>query len=85
MAGQIQNTVECPVAKKMFYFLKYIQKMLTTACPASGQKKKEGLGLDVEGGEVEVRITHWCCQMKNQADRQNTERNHRNVKGKDSM
>ena len=25
--------------------------MLTRACPASGQKKKEGLGLDVKGGE----------------------------------
>ena len=34
--------------------------MLSTVCPASGQKKKEGLGLDVERGEAEVRITDWC-------------------------
>ena len=25
--------------------------MQTTACPASGQKRKEGLGLDVKRGE----------------------------------
>ena len=41
--------------------------MLTTACPASGQEKKEGLGLDVERGEVEVRITDWCGHIKGQA------------------
>ena len=35
----------------MFYYLKYIPKMLTMAYPASGQKK-EGLGLDMERGEV---------------------------------
>ena len=53
MAGQIQNTVECPVAK-IRYFHKYLQKILTTVCPASGQKKKEGLGLDMKGGEVGI-------------------------------
>ena len=59
--------------------------MLTRVCPASGQKKEERLGLDVKGGEVEVRVTDWCGNMKDQADRQNTERNHRKVKGKDSI
>ena len=51
----------------------------------SEKEKKEGLGLDVKGGEVEVRITDWCGHMNNQADRQNTERNHRKVKGEDSI
>ena len=39
--------------------------MQTTACPASGQKRKEGLGLDVKGGEVKVRTTNWCgCYLR---------------------
>ena len=44
-------------------------------------EKEGGVGVDVKGGEVEVRITDWCGHIKDQADRQNTERNQRKVKG----